>query len=247
MNMVIKESRMQEGVVVFLDALGVKGIWARAEPESVISSWEGVLKRLYESIKKSPKIGSVGDKPEALGYNIAAFSDTVIITLKCTDDPAAHVPLVAKIVSEPFFFALVNGIYLRGVIAIGKFYQSNTLVIGPAIDEAAEWYTQPEWMGVSTAPSASFGLSRLEDQKADISKWFVKYDIPAKGGPQKSEWALAWPREASKDPLNAGKNLTTRGLILNAFANRPISVAAAQKYKNTLAFFDYVAGLENSK
>jgi hypothetical protein len=232
---------MQDGVVVFLDALGVKGIWARAEPESIISSWEEVLKRLNESIRKSPKIGSVGNKTECLDYNIAAFSDTVIITLKCTDDPAAHVPLVAKIVSDAFFFALVKGIYFRGVIAIGKFYQSNTLVIGPAIDEAAEWYTQPEWMGVSAAPSASFGLSRLEDQKADISKWFVKYDIPSKAGYQKGEWALAWPRDTPKE-FTSEKNLTTRGLILDAFANRPVSVAAAQKYKNTLAFFDYVIG-----
>jgi hypothetical protein len=240
-----KKTRMQDGVVVFLDALGVKGIWARAEPESVIRSWEEVLRRLNESINKSPKIGSIGDIPEPLNYTIAAFSDTVIITLKCADDPAAHVPLVAKIVSDAFFFALIKGIYFRGVIAIGKFFQSKTLVIGPAIDEAAEWYTQPEWMGVSTAPSASFGLSRLEDQKADISKWFIKYDVPSKGGPQKNEWALAWPNNAPKDPCDQQKNLTTRGLILDAFANRPISVAAAQKYKNTLAFFDYVVGLES--
>jgi hypothetical protein len=237
-----KKTRMQEGVVVFLDALGVKGIWARADPESVVVSWEEVLKRLHDSIEKSPKTGSIGDKPESLNYTIAAFSDTVIITLKCTDDPAAHVPLVAKIVSDVFFYALVKGIYFRGVIAIGKFYQSKTLMIGPAIDEAAEWYTQPEWMGVSTAPSASYGLSRLEDQKADISKWFIKYDIPSKGGLQKSEWALAWPTNAPKDTAITTKNLTTRGLILDAFANRPISVAAAQKYKNTLAFFDFVVG-----
>jgi hypothetical protein len=243
--MALGKHRMQEGVVVFLDALGVKGIWARAEPESVISSWEDALRRLHESIEKSPKAGSVGGTHECLDYNIAAFSDTVIITLKCTDDPAAHVPLVAKIVSEPFFFALLKGIYFRGVMAIGKFYQSSTLVIGPAIDEAAEWYTQPEWMGVSTAPSASFGLSRLEDQKADVSKWFVKYDIPAKGGLQKGEWALAWPREASKQSLVSEKHLTPRGLILDAFANRPISVSAASKYKNTLAFFDYVTGESN--
>jgi hypothetical protein len=71
-----------------------------------------------------PQHTAVGDKPESLDYNIAAFSDTVIITLKCTDDPAAHVPLVAKIVSEPFFFALLKGIYFRCLIAIGKFYQS---------------------------------------------------------------------------------------------------------------------------
>jgi hypothetical protein len=246
MNMALKKSRMQEGVVVFLDALGVKGIWARAEPESIINSWEDVLKRLNESIRKSPRTGNVGDRAECLDYNITAFSDTVIITLKCLDDPAAHVPLVAKIVSDAFFFALVKGIYFRGVIAIGKFYQSNTLVIGPAIDEAAEWYTQPEWMGVSAAPSASFGLSRLEDQKADISKWFVKYDIPSKNGLQKDEWALAWPKNAPKDTIIAEKNLTTRGLILDTFANRPVSVTAAQKYKNTLGFFDFVCAQENN-
>jgi hypothetical protein len=245
--MPLNETRMDEGVVVFLDALGVKGIWARAEPESVIRSWQEVLRRLNESIKRSPKIGNIGDRPECLDYNISAFSDTVIITLKCTDDPAAHVPLVAKIVSEPFFYALVKGIYFRGVIAIGKFYQSNTLVIGPAIDEAAEWYTQPEWMGVSTAPSASFGLSRLEDQKADVSKWFVKFDIPSKAGLQKSEWALAWPREVPEASLVSGRRLTKRGLILDAFANKPISVAAVAKYKNTLAFFDYVEGLDGNK
>ena len=244
--MPLNETHMDEGVVVFLDALGVKGIWARAEPEGVINSWQEVLRRLNESIKCSPKIGNVGNKSECLDYNIFAFSDTVIITLKCKNDPAAHVPLVAKIVSEPFIYAMVKGIYFRGVIAIGKFYQSNTLVIGPAIDEAAEWYTQPEWMGVSTAPSASFGLSRLEDQKADVSKWFVKYDIPSKSGVQKSEWALAWPRENIDDPL-VGKHLSKRGLILDTFANKPISVAAVAKYKNTLAFFDYVEGLDKNK
>jgi hypothetical protein len=238
------ETRMEQGVVVFLDALGVKGIWARAEPESVIGSWEEVLKRLNESIKKSPKTGSVGNKPECLDYNISAFSDTVIITLKCMD-PAAHLPLVASIISEPFFFGLLKGVYFRGVIAIGKFYQSSTLVIGPAIDEAAEWYTQPEWMGISTAPSASFGLSRLEDQKANISHWFVKYDIPAKGGVQKDEWALAWPREAQKQSVFSERHLTPRGLILDAFANRPVSVSAAAKYKNTLSFFDFIIGGES--
>jgi hypothetical protein len=243
----LKNARMQEGVVVFLDALGVKGIWARADPEIVVSSWEEVLKRLRDSIEKSPKMGSIGDKPEPLNYNIAAFSDTVILTLKCTDDPAAHIPLVAKIVSDVFFYALIKGIYFRGVIAIGKFYQSKTLMIGPAIDEAAEWYTQPEWMGVSAAPSASFGLSRLEDQKANVSKWFVKYDIPSKGGPQKAEWALAWPTNTPKGPTTSTSNLTTRGLILDAFANRPISVAAAQKYKNTLAFFDCVSSQDKEK
>jgi len=42
-----KKTRMQEGVVVFLDALGVKGIWQELNLRVVIRSWEDFLKRLH--------------------------------------------------------------------------------------------------------------------------------------------------------------------------------------------------------
>ena len=64
---------------------------------------------------------------------------------------------------------ILKGVYLRGVISIGKFYQSQNLIIGPAVDEAAEWYTNIEWIGVSAAPTAHFILEKLAEIGAKVA------------------------------------------------------------------------------
>ncbi len=56
-----------------------------------------------------------------------------------------------------------KGIYLRGIIPIGQFYESQRAIIGPAIDEAAEWHKKTKWIGVSTAPTAPYTVTRLAD------------------------------------------------------------------------------------
>lgn len=233
---------MGEGVVAFLDALGIKGIWARAEPREVISSWNKVIGIFDRTIKEAQnKAGDVFK-----GCHIAAFSDTVIVILK-GQDPSRLIPLMGEVLMCPIFAGILYGIYLRCVISVGKFYQSKTLIIGPAIDEAAEWYTQPDWIGVSTAPSASFGLERFVDQGIDISKWFVRYKIPMKDGIEENGWAVAWPKRAPIEPLDNREKVTSRTAILEAFASRPISISAASKYRNTLSFFDFVIGLSNKR
>ena len=49
-----RQTRMQEGVVAFLDALGVKGIWAREEPQLVMDSWNKVLS-YFDKYVEHPK------------------------------------------------------------------------------------------------------------------------------------------------------------------------------------------------
>jgi hypothetical protein len=224
--------------VVFLDALGIKGVLAREEPDDIIGPWEHVIASFKESILKNQQTERriCGDPAD---YHIIAFSDTIILAAAC-EDPVASIPLMAEIVCRPFILALMKSIYLRGVISLGKFHGSDRLMIGPAVDEAAEWYTQPDWIGVSAAPSAWFGINRLIDQGFNISEWFVKYDVPMKSGKEEDGWALAWPLQMPKETLEKTKNLTARTLILNAFASKPVGVAAASKYKNTLTYFDRV-------
>jgi hypothetical protein len=233
------EGTFQNGVIVFLDALGTKGIWARAEPKSVIQAWGEVIKAFQSAIEQSPKLLGEAKDDDALVYDMKAFSDTVIIALRCNDDPASLIPLIAETVLKPFTEALMKGIFFRGVIAIGKFHLSDTLIIGPAVDEAADWYEQSDWIGISTTPSATFGLYRLEEQGARISA-LVRYNVPIKGGGQ-DDWAVAWPRELQKAALTiSGNPLNARGQLLNIFAEKPIAVNAASKYRNTLRFFDFV-------
>lgn len=238
-----REMQTQEGgVVAFLDALGIKGIWARVEPETVLKSWNKVLQLFAKSIKTSK---SEFDSSILKDCRIAAFSDTVIVTMT-GPSPVKLLPLMAEVIWRPFYGALLEGIYFRGVISIGRFYKSSTLLIGPAVDEAAEWYTYPEWIGVSTTPTASFSIERFVDEGLDVSKWFVKYDIPTKAGIDKDGWALAWPKRVPVSPLIEGKRGTIRTAILETFASQPIGISAITKFKNTMSFFDYVIK-ENSK
>lgn len=237
----IKDSpAMQEGIVVFLDALGVKGIWARAEPGGVISSWEEVISVFKQAIDEAPQ--EIESQP--FDYHLSAFSDTIIFTLTCKYH--SGIPWVARMITDPFLSALERGILLRGVISTGKFYKSDTLIIGPAIDEASEWYTLADWIGISTAPTASFALSKLEDDGTDLSNWFVRYNIPTKTGFLKNEWALAWPKESKRKFLSNKTNLT-RGSILETFSRYPISSLAISKYKNTIDFFDAVCNMNDSQ
>ncbi len=43
------------------------------------------------------------------------------------------------------------------------------MIIGPAVDEAAEYHGLPEWSGISTCPSASKILTDAEEMEASIS------------------------------------------------------------------------------
>lgn len=236
-----EEVKMQEGVIAFLDSLGVKGIWSRAEPTEVIESWSEILGVFDRSIKRiEHQAGSILKE-----CHVTAFSDTVIVILSGSD-PWTLIPLMAEVISRPFFAAILKGIYFRGVIAIGKFYLSRTLIIGPAVDEAAEWYTHPDWIGVSTAPSALYGIELLIDRGGDISEWFVRYNIPTKSGTEDG-WALAWPRQAPMEGSHEHEKITGRTLILNAFSSRPIDILSAGKYRNTLSFFDSVMEMDSKK
>lgn len=66
---------MKTGVIAILDALGVKGIWAREDPKTVVARWNYIIdgfksfKQLHNEDKKSVGISKV-----------VSFSDTIIIT-----------------------------------------------------------------------------------------------------------------------------------------------------------------------
>ena len=64
---------MTEGVVAFLDALGTKGIWARAKPEEYAQSWEDLI----TDWKQYSKTALETTGSNNISYDIKAFSDTL--------------------------------------------------------------------------------------------------------------------------------------------------------------------------
>jgi len=230
---------METGVVALLDALGLKGIWARAEPDQVVESWEEVLAAFAESADKLKARLGRRRRTVVDTYKVVAFSDTIIVTLR-TSDPAFYIPVMGGLIAGPFILGLTKGVYFRGTISIGKFHQTGSLIIGPAIDEAAEWYEQADWIGISTSPSAFFGLESLVDMGMDVTEFFVRYNIPMKSDMMPSGWALAWPSPSLLKRIGKESRATGKTAILQAFASRPVSIEAALKFHNTLSFFDHV-------
>ncbi|MCL5957975.1 MAG: hypothetical protein M1358_01445, partial [Chloroflexi bacterium] len=211
--------------------------------------------------EKSRRFYPMFDKPtERMKHT--ALSDTVILTIPCGDHDVGNGLLadaVAYSLVDPFVEAMHQGFYLRGAVSVGNFHQSEALLIGPAVDEAAEWYEKADWIGVSAAPSLGFGLEILfgPDQPdvpvldPEQRSWrpFVKYKIPTKGEGRRTGFALNWPSkmlqssedgQGKKTTLKARRAKIRRDMLLR-FAGQPIAPSVLSKYTNTIKFFDLIA------
>ncbi|MFZ0328562.1 MAG: hypothetical protein WBP64_04735 [Nitrososphaeraceae archaeon] len=58
-----------DGVIAFLDALGVKGIWETKDPTEVLKNWDNVYRTFSDTLRH-------------LGINLSMLSDTLIISMR---------------------------------------------------------------------------------------------------------------------------------------------------------------------
>lgn len=241
------------GVILVMDALGIKGVWARVSPEKVVASWQSVIDVTEHGIKRLDRLLSVAGVMEKAvlkntvselydGYFLQVFSDTLILALRGRSELV--VPAASFAALFPFLRGLAEGIYFRGVISIGEFYGSKKgkLIIGPAVDEAVEWYMKPDWIGVSTAPSAFFELERLTVGNAlpkARSHLFVRWAVPTRDQSKVEGWVVDWPavRGDICKIIAGNTDEVTEEYLLSVFSSRPIGSAALSKYMNTLEFF----------
>ena len=234
-------SEMKTGVIAILDALGVKGIWAREDPKIVVARWNFIIDNF-----KNFKQFNNEDNTSVGVSKVVSFSDTVIITyvgdegdeLQLLNDMGLHLSL-------PFCDALLEGVFFRGVISKGKFKQTPRMIIGPAIDEAMSWFERHDWMGVSLAPSASFMLDEYVNE-GNKMKWFTRYDVPLKKNissdnhVDKNMWVLKWPEILEDASVLQESKQNPKSALLDAFSRSPIDPDAISKYKNTIEFYDQI-------
>lgn len=232
---------MKFGVIAILDALGVKGVWAREDPKTVVERWNFII----DGFKNFKQFNNE-DKESAGMSKVVSFSDTVIITyvgneedeLQLLSDMGLHLSL-------PFCEALLEGVFFRGVISKGKFIQTSKMIIGPAIDEAMGWFERHDWMGVSLAPSASFMLDEYVNE-GNKMKWFTRHDVPLKKNispnnlVDKNTWVLKWPDTLKDTFVLQESKQNPKSALLDAFSRSPIDPDAISKYKNTIEFYDKI-------
>jgi hypothetical protein len=252
----LADTERKKGAVLVMDALGVKGSWARSSPVQLLTSWRKVVsvaeltaKVMREELSQnSRRFGeperSAGEEPMIGDCRFQAMSDTFVLVVQPTPkDESLFAALwwVSIFARDIFVAALETGIYFRGVMSCGEFYGSpdEKLMIGPAVDEAVEWYTKPDWIGVSTAPSAFFlaeqrllsGRNRSRNPDP-LTKW----NVPMRGGANAESWVIDWPCSGMPGGT-AGEAAPDEEQLLGYFAAKPIGHDALAKYTNTLAFF----------
>ncbi len=168
---------MKKGAVAFVDFLGQKGIWEKHDSDVVLKN----IKRLRDIVRQHQALGSKyleeQFKAGAPEIKIEAIfvSDTMCIVCwyESPDDPknklCALVYILGKVVAELIReAALIDPPRsLRGCISVGKFDFSDDILIGKAVDEAAEYHESADGAFTFLAPSAQNCLEEAAREGGD--------------------------------------------------------------------------------
>jgi len=158
-------------------------------------------------------------------FHVQTISDTVIITAYSRLRPGQLLRHLAADLFGIYRIALYHGVVYRGAVSFGDFYRQGGALVGPAVDEAAEWHTLPNCAGVVLSPSAGSIMDRHVRVRGDKDPvGFVRLPIPLKGGGKAECWALDWYR--CWLPLSK---------LEESFLRPPVSPEVAVKLENTLS------------
>ena len=149
---------------------------------------------------------------------VLTISDTIVLLTR--GDAAEVLPVHGLICKELVSESLRMGIPLRGATSHGEFSASEgTILVGPAVDEAASWHEALDWIGVVMTPSAEY--------KCEPSAPWCQYaKAPVKGLGSRTLWCVDWG-EKWADDTEIRKLFSEVG---------PMDTAIAVKYMNTLDF-----------
>lgn len=221
---------------MILDALGTRGIWARSDPAQVAETLAGLTHAFKSGVSEGShptgrayrKLAKLNDLPDQeISWVCQTISDTVITTARSPGPLGALLLFVACEAIPLVATGFEAGVPFRGAIAAGSYFEAGSVLIGPAVDEAAEWHDKLDWAGVVLAPSAADAIETLgKELKFVGGPPFVKTQLPLKDGPLLG-YALNWPLDS-----------VPRKVIARAFSRSPVTTDVARKLSRTLAFYD---------
>jgi hypothetical protein len=168
------------------------------------------------------------------GVKLSAFSDTFIISIrgqqKLMSQPRKFVRLLCDALLPAFVRSMDYDFFFRGVIVMDNFSRSSMTLIGPAVDEAANYYEKANWIGISLSPSTRSFLEQdtMIETDSDLT---VKYHIPQKPGGSKLTRAVNW---IDWDRSHRYRDLLVRKAKFYAHEQDKYT-----KYQNTMDFYDY--------
>jgi hypothetical protein len=245
--------REKSGVVVFLDALG-----ARTIDISFSADYLNKLEEFKNEIVQTKKIIRTAEdafdknkaiwRPKRLKFRF--FGDSVLITYAVNSERELKRVMLGVyfLICNFICLSLKMGILFRGALSVGKYLETKDVMLGPAITDAANWYDQPDFIGVMLTPSTTnlvksiYRLGSKTDQ-VDVESphpSLLLYEVPiskrsVSRGSEIQAYAVNWP--GLIDLEYAPEDKKDRLLwFYNRVKALPVPVGAETKYSNTEAF-----------
>lgn len=154
---------MQEGALVLVDCLGFRGIWSRVDPARLISKLQTLEKDAVERVVLKFSSTKLGFGPPRIALRL--LSDTVALSVQYEPQSSASPNesqrnLLAAMACEAA--SVLSAVFidddiplpLRGCISFGHHLCDGNFLVGPAVDEAAEYMDEPEGAFIWVLPSA---------------------------------------------------------------------------------------------
>jgi len=204
----------KSGIVIFLDVLGIKRMWQELQPIEIVNNWKKVIRSFMHVVQ---------ERPINAGYFFRVLSDTIIITIPSELNPSI-INRTFDLLLEPFIESIKTRMLLRGVVSHGRYYLSQQLIIGPAVDDAASHHAKLDWIGIAISPNVSTRVNNIVNNSV-----IYYHDIPLKN--------LHYPGVALNWP-----NFDSNGQCYRILQEEKIKADASSKvkYDNTLKFYNEV-------
>jgi hypothetical protein len=268
-NLDLPECRPIQGFVLLLDALGAK-TFTRDQIQQFVESHRLVVRVLQDVLPAMEARRDNSDTFVGGPARVLAFGDTFAILWPATSrESVAWVRELQEFSAAAAYVmavAFISGLQLRGAMAVGEFYVESNIAIGPAVADAAEWYEQPQLIGVMATPATQRVISealsqlagavsqpvesrtgrsltdRLDGLVGDLTRLFWPgFVLPLKDGSTSQQLCLNWPYAM----FTLGPEITdSTGEHVSEFfrlklASRPRPPSAQPKYDNTERFFTH--------
>jgi hypothetical protein len=145
---------MEQGAFVLVDCLGFRGIWNRIDPRDLVAK----LRLLEDAATKRivPAYGATKLSFGPVKFHLRLLSDTVALSVQYEPRPDKAATeyqknlLVSMACASASELAAVFmsddkvPLPLRGCISFGEHLCEGNFLIGPAVDEAADYMNEPE-------------------------------------------------------------------------------------------------------
>lgn len=236
---------MKQSLVCILDILGTKGVWVAGDLNrymNALTEVDSLLNSMKDKFKELAK-----NAPIELDF--ISFSDTLIITLVKSEEDEEKDPYFFHLFIESFSQLILgvfqiyfsNYLFVRGAISFGNIHKAGNHFVGPAIDDAAEYFELQEMVGICLTLKATIAMEyAISWQKRfflqDIGKYLIKYKTPLKNNIDIDLYQINWVKHFY-DQAKIGNQVTAEAIVSSFLSERNIPLRSANKIINTTNFF----------